>query len=184
MKLPRSFYLRPTLEVAPDLLGKYLVFQSPSGSLVGEINEVEAYMEEDAASHSFRGITERTKIMFEEGGYSYVYFIYGMYYCLNVTTEAKGRGAAVLIRSVIPREGIEIMQSNPGRSNTPKALTNGPGKICKAFGITKEQNGIDLVTSDELFIEDRGLRVPSFQVTPRIGISKATEKEWRFFYED
>src|SRR5689334_8406688 len=131
--LPRSFYLRSTLDVAPDLLGKFLVYRSPQGELVGEINEVEAYRgKDDPACHAFGGKTPRTAILFEEGGFSYVYFIYGMYYCLNVTTEAKDHAGAVLIRSIIPVEGIEAMSQNRGLGMRPslqkaRNLTNGPG---------------------------------------------------------
>jgi DNA-3-methyladenine glycosylase len=189
-QLPRAFYLRPTLEVAPDLLGKYLVFNSPEGKLVGEINEIEAYMGElDPASHAHRGKTERTEVMFREGGYAYVYFIYGVHYSLNVVTEAAGQARAVLLRSVIPVEGIEVMAKNRGTAEAGNVnekqlrnLTNGPGKLCQAFGITKEQNGIDLVTSPQMYIEDSGKKVLKYQTSARIGISKANDKMWRFFY--
>ncbi len=180
MKLTRDFYSRSVLTVAPDLLGKYLVFHSPQGKFVGEINEVEAYRGiDDPASHAYRGQTLRNAVMFGEGGYAYVYFIYGMYDCLNVVTGAAGVAEAVLIRSVIPIEGEEIMRKN--RHNA-KHLTDGPGKLCQAFGITREQNGIDLVTSDVLYIEDRGKVITQFQSTPRIGINVAQEKLWRFCY--
>jgi DNA-3-methyladenine glycosylase len=181
-QLPRSFYLRPTLEVAPDLLGKFLIFHSPQGKIVGEINEVEAYLgESDPASHAFRGPTPRTKVMFGEAGYSYVYFTYGMHYCLNVVTEETGVAGAVLIRSVIPREGVEIMQSHRRRPDL-KNLTNGPGKLCQAYGLTRAHNGIDLVRSEQLYLQDRGVVPSSYQTSPRIGISQAKEQLWRFYY--
>jgi DNA-3-methyladenine glycosylase len=180
MKLPRSFYSRPTLEVAPDLLGKYLVFHSPQGKVVGEINEVEAYLGlNDPASHAFRGKTDRTSVLFGEAGFAYVYFIYGVHYCLNLVTETNGTAGAVLLRSLIPIEGQEIMAKNRG---SDKNLTNGPGKICQAFGITKTQNGVDVVQSDTLYLEDRGKKVPIYSTSKRIGISQATDKLWRFFY--
>jgi DNA-3-methyladenine glycosylase len=189
MQLSRSFYTRPTLEVCPDILGKHLVFHSPLGKLVGEINEVEAYIgKDDPACHAFRGKTTRTAIMFEEGGYSYIYFIYGMYFCLNVTTEAKDCAAAILIRSVIPVEGAEIMKKNRGVKKeklTEKELqnlTNGPGKLCQAFGLTRDHNAIDLVSSDLLYLEETGKRITEFKTSPRVGITQATDRLWRFQY--
>lgn len=183
VKLPRNFYSRPALLVAPELLGKYLVFHSLQGKLVGEINEVEAYLgEKDPASHAFRGKTSRTEVMFGEGGFSYVYFIYGVHFCLNVVCEGAGVAGAVLIRSVIPVEGQEIMHLNRGEKVSEKNLTNGPGKVCQAFGITRKQNGMDLVASNILYLEDRGKRISKFQTTPRVGISSAKEKLWRFCY--
>ncbi len=184
MKLLRSFYERPTLEVSKDLLGKHLIFHSPKGKLVGEISEVEAYLgETDPACHAFVGRTKRTAPLYLEGGYSYVYFIYGMYYCFNVVTEVKDCAGAVLIRSVIPIEGIQQMQENrAGKAKRIADLTNGPGKLCTAFGITLSQNAVDMVNSDALYIEDVGKTVTDYRVTPRIGITKAAEKPWRFVY--
>jgi DNA-3-methyladenine glycosylase len=193
-KLPRSFFLRPTLEVAPDLLGKHLVFHSPKGKLVGEINEVEVYLgEEDPASHAFRGKTARNQVMFGQGGVAYIYFTYGMYFCMNIVTEEAGKARAVLLRSVIPLEGLEIMAQNRGKNleelrqkkNPAKEianLTNGPGKLCQAFGLTKEHYGIDLVESAQLYLESTRQASPIFQTSPRIGIAQAKEKPWRFFY--
>jgi DNA-3-methyladenine glycosylase len=182
--LPREFYLRPTLDVAKDLLGKYLVYESSYGQLVGEINETEAYTKDDPACHAFRGKTPRNAVMFEEGGYSYVYFIYGMYFCLNVTTEEEGTPGAVLIRSVIPTEGVEVMRRLCGKSAEIPSykLTNGPGKICKAFGITRQQNGLDLVNSKKIWVEDRGKTLPKFETTTRIGLKVAVDRPWRFYY--
>ncbi len=170
VRLSRAFYARPTLEVAPELLGKYIVFNSPAGKKVGRISEVEAYLGlDDPASHAFRGPTPRTQVMFGEAGFSYVYFIYGMHSCLNVITEQAGKPGGVLIRAVQPVEGI------------PEGIkTDGPAKFCKAFGITRTQNGLDLVTSEELYLEDRGFTPQKIFTTPRIGISKNTEKLWRF----
>jgi DNA-3-methyladenine glycosylase len=186
MKLARAFYQRPTLQVAPELLGKFLIFHSHQGTFVGQINEVEAYLgQDDPASHAFRGPTPRTEVMFGEAGFSYVYFIYGMQYSLNIVAETKGKAGAVLIRSVIPPiEGVEIMRQNRGGKPRPdRELSNGPGKLCQAFGITREQNGIDLTTSGELYLEDRGTRILTHQVTPRIGISQNTDKLWRYVWQ-
>lgn len=194
MRLQRSFFLRPTLTVARELLGKFLVYNVGREKLVGEINEVESYIgTDDPACHAARGKTKRNEIMFSQGGHAYIYFTYGMYYCLNVVTEKKGFPAAVLIRSVIPKEGIEIMQKNrqkletrsenthrPGLNNL--SLTNGPGKLCVAYGLTTSQNGTDLITSKTLYIEDRGVKIKKYNRTSRIGIRAGTEKLWRFHY--
>lgn len=172
VRLHREFYCRPTLEVAPELLGKFLIFNSPTGKKVGQIAEVEAYLGlEDPASHAFHGPTTRTEVMFGEAGFSYVYFIYGMYSCLNVITERSGVAGGVLIRALIPVEGIAEDQK-----------TDGPGKLCRALGITTEQQGIDLVTSSQLYLEDRNQnpRSDQIKITPRIGIRKNTNKLWRF----
>jgi len=159
-RLDRSFFLRPTVQVAQDLLGKRLVFQEFSGL----ITETEAYHQnDDPACHAYRGKTPRNAPMFGPPGYSYVYFIYGMYHCLNVVTEAEGIAAAVLIRGV----------------TTPTKNLDGPGKLCAHFHITKDHNAVDLVTSRDFYMSDEGLK-PKFIATPRIGIRQGTDKLWRF----
>jgi DNA-3-methyladenine glycosylase len=164
----RSFYNKPTLTVAKQLLGKFLV----KDGKIGQINEVEAYVSDiDPACHAYNGMTKRTKVMFGPSGYSYVYFIYGMYFCFNVVTEKEGKGCAVLIRGVKPVSGFD---------KEDYLKTDGPGKLCKAFGITKKDNGIDLCTSKDFFIEDRGCKVENIKRLKRIGINKGTEFEWRF----
>lgn len=183
MKLSRAFYIRSALEVAPDLLGKLLVYHSPTGKIVGEINEVEVYLgAEDPASHAYRGKTPRNQIMFGEGGFAYIYFTYGMHFCMNIVTGEAGTASAVLLRSVVPVEGIELMAQNRHKKVDDRDLTNGPGKLCQAFGLTKEQYGVDLVNSDVLYLEDQGKKVSKFQTTPRIGIKEAADKLWRFCY--
>src|ERR1700741_2664024 len=143
-KLPRSFYLRPTLVVAKDLLGKYLVRKFRRQYLIGKIVEVEAYLgEKDPASHAYRGITKRNEVMFREGGHLYVYFTYGMHFCSNIVTEEEGIGHAVLLRAVEPIEGVNLMMKR--RNGTLENLTNGPAKLCQAFGITRKENGTDLL---------------------------------------
>lgn len=186
-KLPRSFYLRPTLQVAKDLLGKHIVRIHRGKTLIGKIVEVESYREDDPASHSFRGKTKRNEVMFGEGGYLYVYFTYGMHFCANVVTGPEGRGEAVLIRAVEPIEGVAVMRRNRGidasgrRGNGGMNLTNGPAKLCQAFGIGRKENGTDLL-GDEIFIVD-GEQFPSRMIgrSSRIGIRKGVEKKWRFF---
>jgi len=179
-KLNREFYLRPTLDVARDLIGKYLVFKTGGKVLSARLVEVEAYIgENDPACHAAVGRTDRNDIMYGPGGYSYVYFIYGMYHCLNVVTENEGFPAAVLIRGAEPVEGVEIMLSQFDNKKN-NGLTSGPGKLCKAFGLSREHNGLDLV-GDILFIEDRGFRPARIENSSRIGIKKAVEKKWRFY---
>ena len=158
MRLNRKFFDRPTLEVAQDLIGKYLVF----GDLSGRITEVEAYIGDgsDPACHAHRGKTPRNEVMFGPPGHSYVYFIYGMYHCLNFVTEENGKAAAVLIR------GVEDL--------------DGPGKLCREFNITREHSGIDICEDENFYIEDRGHRPINIEKSPRIGIKMGTDKLWRF----
>jgi DNA-3-methyladenine glycosylase len=177
--LERDFYLRPTLEVAHDLIGKYLVYKTEAGLLSARLVEVEAYIgEDDLACHASVGITKRNAVMYGMGGYSYIYFIYGMYYCLNVVTEDEGFPAAVLIRGAEPVEGMELMRHHFG-DDKHNLLTNGPGKLCKAFALTRKENGIDL-TGNRLYLEDRGYKVGKIGRSTRIGINKGIEKKWRF----
>ncbi len=179
-KLPRSFYARPTLEVAPDLLGKYIVYESPEGRLAARISEVEAYIgQDDPACHASRGKTARNEVMFGAPGHAYVYFIYGMYHCLNFVTEPAGTAAAVLLRAAEPEEGLPLMLSR-STSRREHELLNGPGKFCRAFGLDGGHNGLDL-TKDTLYLEDRGVRVADIGRSPRIGISTGTTRPWRFF---
>lgn len=154
--LPRRFYARPTVEVARDLLGKYLVH----GDLSGRILEVEAYLGAgDEAAHSFRGRTKRTQVIFGPPGHAYVYFIYGMYECLNVVAEPDGTAGCVLIRSI-------------------EGFGNGPGKLTRAMGITRAHYGADL-TRGNLVIRD-GPAPLHIQVTPRIGITRSADLPLRF----
>jgi DNA-3-methyladenine glycosylase len=152
--------------------------------------EVEAYLGElDPASHAYRGRTMRNSVMFKSGGHLYVYFTYGMHYCCNVVTEEEGRGRAVLLRALEPVDGVDIMagkrgMETPSAGTTPRKLvqlTNGPAKLCEAFGITREHDGADLLGT-RLFIT-RGEEVHPAKIasSPRIGISRGTEKRWRFY---
>jgi DNA-3-methyladenine glycosylase len=185
--LPRSFYLRPTLQVARDLLGKRVVRKIGSRLLTGKIVEVEAYGKGDPASHAYHGRTQRNDVMFWEGGYLYVYFTYGMHFCANVVTGNEGIGEAVLIRAVEPITGIEIMTRNrfPDlQSHNLKSLftlTNGPAKFCQAFDIVRKENGSDLLDGEIIIIDNK--RVPSSSIarSARIGIRNGLEKKWRFF---
>ncbi len=185
--LPRAFYLRPTLQVARDLLGKRIVRKLGRKILIGKIVEVEAYRGSiDPASHAFRGMTKRNEVMFREGGHLYVYFTYGMHFCANIVTARRGIGEAVLIRAVEPLVGLEEMKKNRGAiagswdRKILIGLTSGPARFCRAFGIARYENGTDLL-GKTIFITP-GDYVPSGKIrrTKRIGIRQATEKRWRF----
>jgi len=187
--LPRSFYLQPTLQIAKDILGKYILRYTGNKLLIGRIVEVEAYRQNDPASHSFHGKTNRNGIMFGEGGHLYVYFTYGMHFCANIVTRENGVGEAVLIRAIEPLAGIEIMLKNRfSNLKSPEHraiinLTNGPAKFCQAFGIERGNNGADLLES-EIRIS-AGSYIPSKLIkrSARIGINIGLEKNWRFFID-
>jgi DNA-3-methyladenine glycosylase len=182
LKVSRPFYQQPTVEVARQLLGKYLVRKHSDGKTVGRIVETEAYVgPKDLACHAARGRTARTEIMFGPAGHAYVYFIYGMYHCLNLVTEAVDHPSAVLIRALEPVEGIALMKARRS-TELERNLASGPGKLCEAFAIDKSLNGAD-VTGNVLYIEDRGEPAPKILATPRIGVDYAgkwKDKPWRF----
>jgi DNA-3-methyladenine glycosylase len=188
--LPRSFYLQPTLKVAQNLLGKTIVRYFNNKILIGKIVEVEAYCHNDPASHSFRKKTKRNEVMFYEGGHLYVYFTYGMHFCANVVTGKEGIGEAVLIRAVEPLAGIEVMTKSRCGSNTSLNLkslinlTNGPAKLCEAFSIAREENGIDLTYSEIIITSGTSIPSKSIGRSSRIGIRSGLEKRWRFFIKE
>lgn len=193
-KLGRDFYLRDTLDVAKDLLGKQLVHETLQSAIIGRIVETEAYIgPEDKGSHSYGGRrTKRNEVMYHIGGTSYVYLIYGMYYCFNVVTEQADKPAAVLVRAVEPVYGEGHMShlrygtdysALPPRQKT--GLCNGPGKLCMAMDIGKAENGLDLCGS-KLYICDAQNQLFNIKTSPRINIDYAEEyalKPWRFFIE-
>ncbi len=184
-KLPRSFYTRSSLSAAKDLLGKILVRKIDKTILSGKIVEVEAYRgAKDPASHAYRGKTKRNEAMFGAGGFLYVYFTYGMHFCANVVTGKKDVGEAVLIRAIEPLEGVKTMGKNRGfaknRMNEVN-LTNGPAKLCQAFGIGRKDNRTDLLGNNIFLIEGKSIPKSSIGASPRIGISRGKEKKWRFF---
>ncbi len=180
-KLDLSFFEgKCTLDVAKELLGKVLVFESSKGVIKGVINETEAYTEEDESCHAFGGRkTARNEVMFNRAGHLYVYFTYGMYHCCNIVTGLEGKGEAVLIRSVIPIEGKDIMIEN--RKGNTKNVADGPAKLCLAYGFDKLHNGIDLLDEkSKIYIEDSDYVPLDVKQTNRIGISKAVHLDWRF----
>ena len=174
-RLSADFYRRDALDVAPGLLHKVLV----AGACAGRIVEVEAYRSDDPASHSFRGPTPRNGVMFEGGGRLYVYFTYGMHFCANVVTGEPGDGQAVLLRAVMPTAGIDAMRARRG-GRPDRHLTDGPGKLCQAFGIGRADDGADLVAGDRITVLDDGAPVPASVTTPRVGIRAGLDRPWRW----
>ncbi len=182
--LPKSFYTRKTLKVARELLGKILVRIYHDEFLAGMIVEVEAYDGfNDPASHAYQRRKGRSEIMYKEGGLAYVYFTYGMYHCLNVVTEKEEYPAAVLIRALEPVSGIETMKRL--RNNIQiHNLTNGPGKLCMAMHITKNENWNDLQSKDLHIVEGSHIKSSKIGTSARIGISRGTEFNWRFYIKE
>ena len=166
--------------VAKELLGKKLTRKIGNYEMSGTIIETEAYRhKDDPASHAFRNITDRNKVMFGEVGIAYVYFTYGMHYCFNVVAKKmKTSAGAVLIRGIVPEKGIKKMQENRNIKNL-KNLTNGPGKLTQALEITKEHYGIDLTKKTEIYIEE-GLEVKKIKKSTRVGIKNGKEMLWNF----
>jgi DNA-3-methyladenine glycosylase len=175
--LERDFYARPAIEVARDCLGKILVH----GKTAGRIVETEAYLGvDDRAAHAWRGLTDRTRVIFGPPGHAYIYFIYGMYECLNFVAEPEGQAGCVLIRAVEPLAGIDGMRRRRPTAKRIEDLASGPGKLTRAMGISRKQNGADL-TSGRLHI--RRLRDDTWfdvKVTPRIGITHCADWPLRF----
>ena len=180
--MPRSFYERPTLIVAEELLGKVLVHRAPGGVTAGMIVETEAYIgEDDPACHAAPGPTRRNEPLYGPAGIAYVYLNYGIHHLVNAVTEDEGHPAAVLIRALEPVDGVTLMtkrRAPDGRHLDVADLCRGPGNLSKALGITLSQNRLDLVGS-RLVIEDRGFAVIGVSWGPRIGIRVAVDRPWR-----
>ena len=175
MYLGKRFFSQPTVELAKALLGKYLVF----GNLRGKIVETEAYLYRgDPGCHAHRGITARNAPMFGPAGHTYVYFIYGMYRCLNIVSGKSGEGEAVLIRALEPVSSIRQMQKRRGTEKI-ESLCSGPGKLCQAFGITSKHNDQSLLDGS-LRIENSREK-PEIGTSRRIGLSAGQDLELRFF---
>jgi len=172
-KLRRSFFDRPVLKVAPDLIGATLLVNGVGGRIV----EVEAYHHTDPAAHSYNGPTERNAVMFGPPGVAYVYRSYGIHWCLNFVCEEEGSASAVLIRALEPMAGIAAMRRRRGLTDE-RALCSGPGKLCEALGVSYRDNGLPL---DRPPFELRAREgTPEIAVGVRIGITKAVEHPWRF----
>lgn len=186
-RLPKSFFQKNTALVAKELLGKVLIFKDKNRILSGIIVETEAYVgPKDLANHASRGKTPRNEVMFDEAGNWYIYLVYGFYNCLNIVTEAKDYPAAILIRALEPLKGLSLMKTNR-KTEKLENLTNGPGKLCQAFGIDKKLNYSSAVNKKSpLFIGDIGMKVLPSQIvkTKRIGIDYAEtwkDKPLRFY---
>jgi DNA-3-methyladenine glycosylase len=185
--LPRSFYLEQPDIVARRLLGKLVSRRINGQRVTGRIVELEAYLGlDDPASHSYIGKTARNAVLFGPPGFAYVYFIYGMYYCLNVSCQPEGQPGGVLIRALEPVEGLDTMarlRKLPASAN-PRLLTSGPGRLCQALDITRAQNGLDVTSrTSPLQILHDGFEPDLIRSTPRIGIRKAVEHPLRFVIE-
>jgi DNA-3-methyladenine glycosylase len=172
-----------SVECAQRLLGCELVREVNGQLLRGIIVETEAYDQTDEASHSFRGVTPRTAIMFGPPGFAYVYFTYGMHYCMNVVTGEQGEGSAVLIRALEPLEGTAMMEQNRN-TKTPTQLTNGPAKLCQAFMIDRDLNGHNLAHSPLQLIAHAPIPQSNIVPATRIGISRDSHRPWRFYIKD
>jgi DNA-3-methyladenine glycosylase len=186
--IERSFFERAPDLVAPDVLGKLLVRRVSGTLLVGRIVEVEAYFgQDDPAAHAAAGRTARNAVLFGPAGYAYVYFIYGMYSCLNISCEPVGHAGCLLVRALEPLAGLPQMAHSRSLASTaaPRLLTSGPGRLCQAFGLTRAtHNGIDLLDDQsDLQLRDDGYVVPGVVVTPRIGITKAVERPLRYLID-
>ena len=174
--LPREFFARSVHEVAPELIGATLLV----GGVGGMIVEVEAYDQEDPASHGFRGPTKRTAVMFGPPGAAYVYRSYGIHWCLNFVCDVEGRAEAALVRALEPTHGLAAMRRRRGLDDV-RGLCSGPGKLCQALAITNEHDGLAL---DQPPFEVRASDVePEIAVGPRIGITRAAELPWRYGLE-
>jgi DNA-3-methyladenine glycosylase len=176
--LPRPFYLRPAVEVSRDLLGKVLVHGRSAGIIV----ETEAYLGgEDLAAHSARGLTPRTRVIFGPPGHAYVYFIYGMYECLNLVAEPEGSPGCVLIRALEPVAGLEMMRKRRPSARKPEDLANGPGKLTLALAITRAHNGADVTRGPLTVRQPLVNRAIEIVAGPRIGITQCVDWPLRFF---
>jgi DNA-3-methyladenine glycosylase len=191
--LPRSFFAIAPEIVAPRLLGKLLVRRTEAGTLAGRIVEVEAYLgphnsPPDPAAHSYRGPTPRTEVLFGPAGHAYVYSIYGLYFCMNISCETPGRAGCLLLRALEPVTGMELMARH--RNAAPDApmrmLTGGPSRLCQALALTRAaHNGLDVLDAESpLQVRDDGFKVAECMVTARIGIKHAVDRPLRFAVPD
>jgi DNA-3-methyladenine glycosylase len=187
MSLKKEFYRRDSLVVARDLLGKLLVHESPEGVTAGKIVETEAYKgPEDKAAHSFGNKrTPRTETMFGPKGHAYIYLIYGLYYCINVTSgAAEGKPEATLIRALEPIQGIDLMMKRRKQTGQLVNISSGPGRLCIAMGLTKIHNGLDMSQPPLYITEGQSVDLQDITQAPRIGVDYAAEHKdlpWRFY---
>jgi DNA-3-methyladenine glycosylase len=172
-RLTRAFFARSVHDVAPELIGARLLFDGAGGTIV----EVEAYDQDDPASHSFRGMTPTTASMFGPPGHAYVYRSYGVHWCLNLVCAPAGRAEAALVRALAPTSGLEAMRERRGLA-AERSLCSGPGKLCQALGISRLHDGLPLDEPPfELFARESE---PELAIGTRIGITRAIEQPWRY----
>jgi DNA-3-methyladenine glycosylase len=195
MIIDEKFFQNKTpFKIAKDLLGVEIIHKTKEGIISGYINEVEIYLENDEASHSFKGkITKRNEVMFKKAGHLYVYFTYGMYHCINIVIGNENKGEAILIRSIIPNKGLNLMIKNRYGKNKNinnisksqlKNLCNGPAKLAIALNLDKNYNGINLLDKkSKIYLNKTNLIPKKIIKTTRIGISKSKDKKWRFLVE-
>ncbi|MFN4150110.1 MAG: DNA-3-methyladenine glycosylase [Candidatus Sericytochromatia bacterium] len=182
IRLNKNFYTKTADIIAKELLGKIIYRKTNHGVIIARIVETEAYLgNNDLASHSYIGKTERNKAMFQEGSYTYVYKIYGMYNCFNIVTGKKDCGEAVLIRALEPLSELDLIYKYR-KTQKEKDLTNGPGKLCQALNITIEDNMKDLMFSDDIVVSEN-INKDIFEIitTTRIGITKSADLPLRFY---
>jgi DNA-3-methyladenine glycosylase len=184
--LPRTFFDRPAIEVAPDLLGCVLSHTTPDGGVAVELTEVEAYMgAADSASHAYRGQTARNAVMFGPPGYSYVYFTYGMHFCVNLVCQLEGSASAVLLRAGRIVAGEELARQRRPSSRRAQDLASGPARLCLALGIDRAQNGVDVCTEGSPLLVTSTTDSSGKKICqgPRVGISSAAELPWRYWVD-
>lgn len=185
-KLEPMFFARRTWEVAPELLGKVLVHDTPEGRLAGRIVEVESYYQDDPAAHSFAGRTERNKSLFSKPGTVYVYMSYGIHFCMNISVYKDGIGEGVLLRALEPLEGVELMLAKRG-IQSQKIVSNGPGKLTQAMGVNKDFDGLSIFNSSLSVVTDQfssRILPQDIVTTTRVGISKAKDAPLRFYLKN
>jgi DNA-3-methyladenine glycosylase len=183
LSLPRSFFDRRAEEVAPDLLGCVLSRTTPEGVVSIRLTEVEAYAgPRDPASHAYRGPTKRNEVMFGPPGHAYVYFTYGMHFCVNIVCMGEGTAAAVLLRAGEIIEGRPLAEARRPRSK-PRDLARGPARLCEALAIDRSLTGVDVCSAGPLSVSAGSSPLPDVRTGPRTGVSTAKDVPWRFWID-
>ena len=177
-KLDRDFFARPAPEVAEDLVGK-LLHRHDDGITV-RIVETEAYRQDDPACHAHRGMTQRNAPLFGPPGHAYVYFSYGMHWCVNIVSGEEAWGEGCLLRAAEPVAGLEVIRERRGAQHAERDLLRGPGRLGQALGLGREHSGIDVCDGDLLSVSDDGVRL-EVVAGPRVGVALAADLPWRFW---